>query len=196
MRIKNITFSSLAFISFLSLQHLALADNGTEVKHYAIKQSTPSVGTNLTKEIVKAGTIPLNKRYDELTTEQKQTLRDEYDSMPVTDEPPFPVKGLYPIYKAIGTAHEALELQFKGPLNINVLVDSEGNPKSVNVMESPNEDVTKAAVYALMHQQYKPAVCAGQPCAMQFPLHADLVGPSEDNLTNINAPGVQASKIH
>ena len=196
MRIKKIGFSSLALISFLSLQHVALADTGTDVKHYAIKQSTPSVGTNLTKEIVKAGTIPLNKHYDELTVEQKQTLRDAYDSMPATDEPPFPAKGLYSIYKAIGTAHEALELQYKGDLNINVLVDSQGNPKSVTVMDSPNEDITKAAVFALMHQQYKPAVCGGQPCTMQFPLHAELVGPTDENLTNLKGTGVQITKSH
>lgn len=190
MRNKKITFSFLTLMLSLGLQQGVFAE---EVRHYSVKQSTPSVGTNMTKEIVKAGTVPLNKPYDQLTTEQKNTIKAEYDSLGDADEPPFPVKGLLPIYRAIGNAHENLELQYKGSLTLYVLVDSEGNPKSVDVMNSPNEDITKAATFALMNQKYKPAVCAGQPCAMKFPLHAELVGPDVDNLSNFNAPGVSTT---
>jgi len=189
MRISTFCTSLFVFAAVMSVQQLSMADSSTTVKEYSIKQTTPSVGTNLTKIIVKAGTIPLNKPYGELTAEQKQELRDKYDNMPVTDEPPFPVKGLMPFYRAIGTVHEALSLQYKGNLNVNVLVDSQGDPKSVDVMDSPNEDITKAAISVLMKQKYKPAVCGGQPCSMQFPLHAELVGPNDENLTNLNGAG-------
>ena len=187
---KKIASSLLAIMLVAAVQQGASAD---EVKHYSIKQSKPSVGTNMTKEIVKAGTVPLNKTYGELTTEQKNSIKAEYDNMPEGDEPPFPVKGLNPIYRAIGYAHENLELQYKGSLTLYVLVDGEGNPKSVDVMNSPNEDISKAATFALMSQKYKPAVCSGQPCAMKLPIHAELVGPEVDTLSTFNAPGVLVS---
>jgi len=163
----------------------SLADE--PVKHYAIKQSAPSVGTNMTKDIVKAGTIPLNKHFDELTADQKAILRSEYDHMPDTDEPPFPVKGLFSIYKSIAIAHENLELQFQGPLTAYVLVDSEGNPKSVEITASPDEQITNAVTYALMNVKYKPAVCSGHACAMQMALHAELVSPSDSGSTGNNS---------
>ncbi|MET3108132.1 hypothetical protein AAKU67_002424 [Oxalobacteraceae bacterium GrIS 2.11] len=190
MRIKNMTVSLLTLLLAAGIPHSAMADSDASVKHYTIKQSAPMVGTNLKKDIVKAGTIPLNKPYDELTAEQQQTLRDAYDNMPKTDEPPFPEKGLYPIYKAIASAHENLSLAYKGALNINVLVDSEGNPQSVEVMDTPNEDISKAAVAAAMRQKYKAAVCGGQHCTMKLPVHADLIGPDETNLSGFNTPGL------
>ena len=184
MNFSVISKSLLVCALTMALQHVACADE--PVKQYGIKQTTPSVGTHLTKEIVKAGTIPLNKKYDELSDEQKQTIRDQYDHMPATDEPPFPAKGLYSFYKAVGSAHEALDLQYRGSLTVNVAVDSSGNPTKVDVMDSPSEEITRAAVFALMNQKYKPAVCGGQPCAMQLPLHAELVNPSTDAV-NMNA---------
>ena len=187
---KKIASSLLTIMLVAAVQQGALAD---EVRHYGIKQTNPSVGTNMTKEIVKAGTVPLNKPYNELTADQKNTIKAEYDNMPEGDEPPFPVKGLNPIYRAIAHAHENLELAYKGSLTLYVLVDGEGNPKSVDVMNSPNEDISKAATFALMNQKYKPAVCSGQPCAMKLPIHAELVGPDVDTLSTFNAPGVLVS---
>ena len=124
MRLKRTNLALLTILIALTAQHAAFADNESNIKHYGIKQTSPSVGTNLTREIVKAGTIPLNKPYDELTPAQQQTLKDEYENLPAGDEPPFPVKGLFPIYKAIGIAHENSDLQYKGALNIYVLIDS------------------------------------------------------------------------
>lgn len=167
----------LMFVSALCMQQVTFAEDA--VRHYSIKQSAPSVGTNITKEIVKAGTIPLNKPYADLSTEQKNALRAEYDHMPDSDEPPFPVKGLFAIYKAIANAHEALELQYMGAFNANVSVDSEGKPTSVDVIDSPDAGITNAATFVLMNIKYKPAQCSGQPCSMQMPIHAELVGPTD-----------------
>ena len=36
------------------------------------------------------------------------------------------------------------------------------------------------AAYALMAQTFKPAVCGGSPCAMQFAFHVVLTGPAQE----------------
>jgi len=193
---KFAAIRSALFLCILTttLPQSAVAEEA--VKQYGIKQTTPSVGTSLTKIIVKAGTIPLNKSFDELTEEQKQTLRDQYDHMPAGDEPPFPAKGLFRFYRAVGTAHESTGLQNLGILSLNVTVDATGKATSVDVTDSPGEDITKAAVLALMNQSYKPAVCNGQPCVMQLPLRAELVGTDTSILSNANTPGVNINKTH
>lgn len=149
------------------------------VRQYGIKQSAPTVGTNFTREILKVGPIPLNKHFDELTEEQKAILRAEYDHMPDADEPPFPVKGLIAIYKPIARVHESLALEYLGPVTAYVSVDSEGNPKSVEVPTSPSSEITDVVRTALMTAKYKPALCGGQPCAMQMAIHAELVSPAQ-----------------
>jgi hypothetical protein len=171
------------------------AEQTNDKTQYTIKQDRPSLGTSMKKVIVFTGTIPLDKTYDQLTTEEQNTLKENYENMPAGDEPPFPLSGLMPIYKAIGRAHEDLRLKYKGKLVMYVLVDSEGNPKSVSVETSPFPSITQATAYVLMLQKFKPAVCSGKPCSMQFPVTAELVGPIEEDLDG-QTPGVMINKAN
>jgi hypothetical protein len=165
----------------------------TEEQQFTVKQSAPMLGSNLHRDIIKAGVIPINKRYDELTAEQKDVLKSSYESMKSGDEPPFPAKGLMPILKAVRDIHEKTELQFKGPLTLYVDIDSEGKPKSVSVVQSPDKQITQVAALALMEQTYKPAVCNGAPCAMQYPFHVELIAVDEKDLKSMNpASGVNS----
>ena len=45
---------------------------------------------------------------------------------------------------------------------------------AVSVFESPDPEITRVAASVLMLSKFKPAVCAGRPCAMQFPLEVNL----------------------
>jgi hypothetical protein len=185
----KINSSLLTLLCFALILKSAFADEPTEKARYTIKQDKPSVGSSMRQVIVIAGTIPLNKTYDQLTPEEKNTLKSNYENMPASDEPPFPVDGLMPIYKSIGHAHENLSLKYKGKLTMYVLVDSQGKPKSVSVDASPDPEITNAVAHLLMLQKFKPAICSGQPCSMEFPVTADLVGPMEEDFNGQN-PGV------
>lgn len=127
---------------------------------------------SLTGRLAEGG-LPPDKRYAELTQEQKDKVRGQYQSMAADDEPPFPVDGLASLYRPIAQAQQSLRLE--GRLEMEVEVDAAGKARSVGVRKSPSSKITQVAAAALMFQTYKPAVCGGQPCAMVFPLQVDLI---------------------
>src|SRR5882724_4148778 len=51
------------------------------------------VGSMLPKDIV-SSPVPFDKRYEQLTQEQKDALRNDYEALGATDETPFPATGL------------------------------------------------------------------------------------------------------
>lgn len=141
-------------------------------RSYPLPETQPRTATNL-KARLAIGDIPFDKRYAELTQEQKNKFKAQYQSMSDDDEPPFPIDGLDGLYKPIIEAMQSLRLQ--GPLDMEVEVDSTGKAKSVSVRKSPGPAVTEVAAAALMFHTYKPAVCSNKPCASVFPLQADFV---------------------
>src|SRR6185437_11223441 len=122
---------------------LFLAQFPVSAEEYTIKQTEPSPGTNLRRDIVKAGTVPLDKSYADLTAEQKAALKSQYEHMDDNDEPPYPEHGLRPLYEALGRVHEQLNLQYKGELTMYVTVDDKGRAKAVSVGKSPDPEVTQ-----------------------------------------------------
>lgn len=139
---------------------------------YSIKQDTADTGTNIKRNVVERSAIPLNRRYDELTAEEQALVKSQYEGMPADDEPPFPASGLAPIYRSIGDVQQ--RLLASGPLTLFVDVDAEGVAQSVSVIVSPDDRTAKAAAAVLMRARYKPARCAGQPCAMAYPFRIQL----------------------
>lgn len=182
MRIAALGFS---FVMSLSVGNVSATETA-EAQQYTIKQSEPSLGSNFRRDIIKAGAIPPNKHYGDLTAEEKEVLKSPYEKMQTNDEPPYPANGLMPILNAVRDIHEKTELQFKGPLTLYVDVDSEGKPKSVSVVQSPDKQITQVAALALMKQTYKPAVCNGTPCAMQYPFHVELIAGEEKDVHSLN----------
>ena len=165
--------ASLFMAGALFSASAAWADNTP----YVVKQSEPSEGSHIKKPIVVAGNIPLDKTYTELTPEQKKSLSDIYEKMGAGDEPPFPAKGLMPLYRALADTHEKLALEFKGPVTMYVQVDSQGNAGALYVVEAPDPQISQAVANILAAQKFKPALCAGTPCSMRYVFHAELVGP-------------------
>lgn len=110
--------------------------------------------------------MPFNRRYGEMTSEQQAAIRDQVVDMAPDDEPPFPVDGLQPIVEAIAQGQRQLEAV--GPMTLVVDVDADGRPTAVAVYRAPDDRTGTFVARLLMVQQYKPARCAGQPCAMAF----------------------------
>jgi len=129
--------------------------------------STQETGTIIKKDIKWNSKIPLDKTYSELTPEQRAELHAMYEALPEGDEPPFPQQGIKPIFSAIRKAQRVL--QARGELNMAVTVGPDGVATKVEDRGGVyNVQMTELAQQVLLLTKYKPAVCSGKPCTMQF----------------------------
>lgn len=87
--------------------------------------------------------------------------------MPKADEPPFPVGGLIAIYRPISQVQNAMVGD--GEVEMYVTVNADGRAVSVSVFKTPDPDISEMIAKVLMLTEYKPALCAGKPCVMEFP---------------------------
>lgn len=160
--------TGFAFGLVLAISHsTAIAQDAAPPARYSIKQASPSTGSNIPRNDVTSGAIPLNRRYSELTREQQAILKSRYEAIAENDQPPFPVDGLEPLFAAMSKGQQ--KFLARGVMEIQVEVDANGNAKAARVFQSPDADMAKFAAAVLMLTKYKPAVCAGVPCAMAFP---------------------------
>jgi hypothetical protein len=163
---------SIVLALLVFLQAVPASAQSLEKPRYALKDDRPPTGSNIARRVVEGSAIPLNRRYAELTAAEKALVKSQYEAMADADEPPFPVDGLEPIFKAIQRGQQ--QLLVDGPLDLVVDVDATGKPTAVAVMRSPDPEMTKFAASILVLQAYKPAVCGGQPCRMQFPFRMNF----------------------
>lgn len=165
---RVVHLSGCACMALFSASMAQAAEPPTaEPDRYVIKQDRPSIGTHIPRNVVEASRIPLNKRYDELTGEQRALIKSQYESMAAGDEPPFPANGLAPIYKTLARAQQSVLV--KGPVVIFVDVNAAGEATAVQVLQSPDPQFSRYVASVLMREKYKPARCGGTPCAMQYP---------------------------
>ena len=165
-------FRAICVVALLLYCALAGAQYKMPSRPPSIGPSESQAGTNF-KGHIATGDLPSDKRYSELTQDQKNKFKAQYQSKAADDEPPFPVDGLAGLYKPIAEAQTSLSQE--GPLEMEVEVDATGKARSVSVRKSPSPEMTQVAAAALMFQTYKPAVCNGKPCAMVFPLRVELM---------------------
>ena len=129
-------------------------------------------GSLLPQDVVRSA-APFDGRYSELTPAQKAALASDYESLPAGDEPPYPLYGLrhmiQPIVRYADAAGPA------GPLVASVVVDSQGHAGEITIYRSPDLELTRLIQAALLFEQYKPAVCHGQPCKMAYVLRLEFM---------------------
>ena len=145
----------------------AVAQEETPEAVYRIKDET-HLGSNIPRTVVVATVVPINLRYSQFTEAHKAALRSLYESMPPDDEPPFPADGLKPLYDALWRVHH--KLLVRGELSLVATVLPDGTVSQVQALQSPDPELTRAAASLLMATPFKPAVCHGQPCRMDYPL--------------------------
>lgn len=122
--------------------------------------------------IARSTHIPFDKRYAELTLEQKAVLNSMYESMAPQDEPPFPMDGLIPIVKAMYAAQA--KLLVTGTIKLIVNVSAAGEATSVTAIGSLSPEMTRFAASILAVTKYKPALCGGTPCEQKYPFILDF----------------------
>jgi hypothetical protein len=150
-------------------QFSELPKSGVEAPAPTRHYSTPTsdTGTILKKDIRWESKIPLDKSYEELTPEQKAELHAMYESLAPGDEPPFPADGIKPIFVVVKKAQRIL--QARGELNMAVTVGPDGKATKVEDFGGVyNEQMTDTVQQVLLLTKYKPAMCKGTPCTMQF----------------------------
>ncbi|MFZ6751098.1 energy transducer TonB [Undibacterium sp. Ren11W] len=111
--------------------------------------------------------VPFDKSYEQLTADERGTVKSKYPLMDEGDEPPYPLNGTQNIYKWLTNAEDKLHID--GRLTLHVYVGSDGNAESVTIFGSPSPEMTKVASIIVMNEKYKPGKCEGTPCAMIFP---------------------------
>ena len=166
--------AGLRLLSGANLLWLALHGNALHAAdpapaRYSLKAELPEPGSFIRRANVKGSSVPFEKSYDQLTAEQQAMVKSVYEQLGPDDEPPYPLKGVAPIYKAIARGQD--RILARGDLTIVVDVDAQGDATSVSVLRAPDdEQMVHFAARVLMLQKYKPGRCAGVPCSMQFPL--------------------------
>jgi len=114
-----------------------------------------------------SATLPFDKSYAELTPAQKAIVRRSYALLHPDDEPPYPEHGAKQISEVMHQ-WQALAL-VDGSLIFRVLVDSSGHAKSVTFLSSPYPKLNDLIVLLMGRITFKPALCGGVPCEMNYP---------------------------
>ena len=152
---------------------------------YVIRDELPETGSNIPNDAL-TWPIPINRRYEELSTEQRRVVRDDYIKLGAHDEPPYPRDGMMPILSLV--ARIQAKNAATGLLHLVVRVNSKGEPEGVAALRSPDDAIAKAVASMLMMSSYKPALCDGNPCASEFSFkYAFRTVPTARNVTsNLN----------
>lgn len=139
---------------------------------YSIKEDEPAVGTRIRHEQMTGSNVALNLPYELLPERDKAALHAEWENIPPGDEPPFPTKGLIALMDPLRRAQQKLGEQ--GPLFAVATVGADGQVTNVNVYKTPGEQMTRMVSQLFMLTPFKPAMCSGQPCQMDFPLRVNF----------------------
>ena len=157
---------------FGSLMLLGCAQEAAPTAGHSVVQDKIAGNSRARWPVVKGVPVPPWKSYEQLTEEERKVIRSQYEDMPSSDEPPYPISGPKNIYLMVYEAR--VMFPALGLLYLLVDVDSTGKPVAVEVVETPNHRLAEYLKAELSKEQFKPAVCGGKPCRMQFPLRVDL----------------------
>jgi hypothetical protein len=113
--------------------------------------------------------FPFDKTYDELTDDEKAMLRSAYENLGADSDPPFPLNGMKKLTTNLRKAAGLMDAH--GELFAAARVDETGAVKSVSFYTSPDPEFSKVVAYYFVKEKFKPALCHGDPCVMDFPLH-------------------------
>lgn len=155
-----------AIVVSVAVASSSLVVNSQSIGPFSLREDIASAKA-IRDVIAQSTTIPIRKRYSEMTQSEKDVIRGFYTSMGPTDEPPFPAAGLEPLVRALHKAQS--KLLVSGDLYLVAEVDANGDAQSVTAYGSPDPDMTKFAASALLLQKFKPALCKGTPCSQRFP---------------------------
>lgn len=137
---------------------------------YKPKDETPA-GSRLRRDAA-TGNLPFEKTYAQLTAAEKARLLAHYERMAPGDEPPYPKYGMKGLLRTLDRLREHAHLE--GSFDAGVVVGPDGRAIEVRIYASPTSELTQLFSDHLVVEQYKPALCQGQPCTQEFPFQVAL----------------------
>jgi hypothetical protein len=143
--------------SFFAVAASAQSQTVAGTPQYGIKEDMPRTGSHIRRDAVRPTNIAINRGYADLSPEERQRFLENYENLPAGDEPPFPVEGLRALLDPILKAQQ--KLLVKGDLFLIATIDAK----------------TKVAASIFYLTKFKPAVCGGSGCQMEFPLRLSFV---------------------
>ena len=157
----------VALTTLLTLSGASVAADAVDPPQYSLR-SNADLRDRYGRAVASWTVVPFNRTYVQLSAEQKAVIKSFYVAMGEQDEPPYPEAGLEAIYGPIAQGQGRLRV--KGELDLEVVISSSGDPEEVRVYRSPHKKVTHFVANLAMLTRFKPALCAGQPCRMSFPI--------------------------
>jgi hypothetical protein len=159
--------------SFFAVAASAQSQTVAGTPQYGIKEDMPRTGSHIRRDAVRPTNIAINRGYADLSPEERQRFLENYENLPAGDEPPFPVEGLRALLDPILKAQQ--KLLVKGDLFLIATIDAKGEVVEVKAIGSPSARMTKVAASIFYLTKFKPAVCGGSGCQMEFPLRLSFV---------------------
>ncbi len=130
------------------------------------------LSSHIPRDAVTGLSVPAKLSYDKLTPAQQWTVKQPYRILLDEDEPPYPAHGSGVVINAFQEVQE--KMWADGDFELTVLVGADGKNESVDIIKAPDAKLGELAASILMLSKFKPAVCAGKPCAMRYPLKLRL----------------------
>lgn len=135
---------------------------------HSIKEDNPPTGSRIRRDDVKSVALPINQTYQQLTPQERAYINSWYEYVAPGDEPPFPLNGMRSILDMVSKGQE--KMLVTGKLYLVATVEPNGTVSTVKAYGAPSPEMAKFAGQVLLLTKFKPAVCGGRPCRMDFPL--------------------------
>ncbi|VXC30299.1 MORN repeat-containing protein [Massilia sp. 9I] len=139
-----------------------------ERERFALKDEHPAVGSFLKRDRA-IGSTPMEASWQELTPAQQAMIRSAYPALDDRDEPPYPLKGGRAWYGDVAKLYRKFT-DYRGDALVYVTVGADGKPTSVSTYGVPHKEFARYLGMVAMIQRFKPALCAGTPCEMLYPI--------------------------
>jgi hypothetical protein len=140
-----------------------------DYERFGLKDEPPPVGTHLRRDSAVSFT-PLDAIWQGLTPVQQAVVRGAYPALDDGDEPPYPLKGTRGFYGDVAKLYRRFT-DYQGDALVYVKVGADGVPTSVSTYGVKHQEFGRYLSMVAMMQRFKPARCAGTPCAMTYPIN-------------------------
>ena len=129
----------------------------------------PSIGSHLPRARA-IGFAPMDASWESLTPTQQAIVRNGYPALDDGDEPPYPLKGTRKFYGDVAKLYNKFT-DYRGGALVYVTVGADGVPTTVSTYRVKHQEFARYLAMVAIVQRFKPARCAGNPCAMIYPMN-------------------------
>lgn len=158
----------------LSMALIAAPASLSAGEGFTFRDGEPLAGSNIRPSRL-VSQLPFDKKYEQLSAGERETLRANYESMSAKCEPPFPEAGLRPVFRQLVQHQDKRRIDPRGRLSLLVKVGADGEAKEIAALESPSPELSQIGGAILLNTRFKPARCEGQAVAMDYLMEVEVL---------------------